>query len=447
MQTKLVVPEATVEPWVHKAVEKFELMGIKQFWHTVVNIGVYDTHKQEHKKVKLLNSFCLTWMISIGVFMIFDPFYSQNLYRSIPLHLWSLATIGGVLYLQKIRCYTAARVLFISTLIVVTFVFANFIEPSRMMENFYFVYPLVGLILIDNRKITIGILVLCWLLYYLPYKIIPGIYPIEIFNPVLLLTIFVGCYVILNYSQSLNRANELKLSKANELVQEQKTALEEAYKDLEERKQAELAHYQLKSLKAQMNPHFMFNAMNSIQNLVLKGSKLEAYDYLTKFSSLIRENLNMSEKSFVYLEEELALLQKYLELERLRFRENFEYQIVGTEAMPVLKIPSMIIQPFVENAIKHGLLHKDRGLRRVKLCFQLKSDYFECSIEDNGVGLTAAKEIKMANGMESQSFSTKAIKERLDLLKEYYQTDIGFHYAPIDQGTKVVLRIPYTIEL
>ncbi len=201
---------------------------------------------------------------------------------------------------------------------------------------------------------------------------------------------------------------------------------------------------ELKSLKAQMNPHFMFNAMNSIQSLVLKGNKDEAYNYLTKFSSLIRENLNMSEKSFVYFDEELSLLKKYLELEKLRFRKNFEYSLIGVETIKDIKIPSMIIQPFVENAIKHGLLHKTSGLKNVTIEF-FQEDVFKCIITDNGIGIIAAKALNKIKGKQD-SFSTKAIQDRLSLLKEYYKLDIGFEYENVNEGTRIILKIPYQID-
>ncbi|WP_431164707.1 sensor histidine kinase [Tenacibaculum halocynthiae] len=402
---------------------------LRRGYKFALNIGIYDTNEREHKKIRLLNAFCLTWAICICFFMILDPFFSQSLDRSIVLHLFSFVTIVSVYGLQKHKKYITARVLFIITLIVVTFIFANFIEPSRMMENFYFVYPLVALILIDNKKITISIMIFCWLLYYVPYKLIPGIYPIKIFNPLLLLSAFVGCYVILNYSQSLNLKNEKKLEKA--------------YQELEDKKKNELAHLQLKSLKAQMNPHFTFNALNSIQSLILKEDKHAAYVYLTKFASLIRENLNMSEKSFVHFEEELSLLKKYLELEKLRFKNDFKYQIKGIENIGDIKIPSMIIQPFVENSIKHGLLHKVDGIKNLKVSFY-KDEVFKCVITDNGIGLKKSQEINKLNNKE-KSFSTSAINDRLNLLKEFYKTDIGFVYEEALEGVKVVIRIPYTI--
>ena len=216
-----------------------------------------------------------------------------------------------------------------------------------------------------------------------------------------------------------------------ELKETQKRlSLEKQYKNSE-----------LRALKAQMNPHFIFNAMNSIQSLILKDNKHEAYTYLTKFASLLRENLNISEKSFVDFEEELSLLEKYLELEKLRFKQDLEYEIKGDELIDDIKIPSMIIQPFVENAIKHGLIHKTEGIKKIFIDFSL-AEVLTCTIIDNGIGFEASKFINQRNG-KSTSFSTKSIKEKLQFLEEYYKMNIGFAYEDIPNGTKVIIKIPY----
>ena len=151
----------------------------------------------------------------------------------------------------------------------------------------------------------------------------------------------------------------------------------------------------------------------------------------------------MSEKSFIEFEQELSLLKKYLELEKLRFKDNFEYIIQGEDISGNIKIPTMIIQPFIENAIKHGLLHKTSGIKKVKIEFSINK-VFKCTITDNGVGLKVSKEINDHNYSKEASFSTKAIQEKLELLKTYYNTDIGFKYKEMDEGTKVILKIPYT---
>ncbi|PQJ72012.1 sensor histidine kinase [Polaribacter butkevichii] len=411
---------------------------IKKTYSKIVNIGIYNDAKKEHKKIRLLNAFCLTWGFSILLFISLDPFFSQNFLNSLKVHLFSFLAIILVFFLQKKQLYTLARVIYILALISVTFIFANFIEPLRLMENFYFVFPLIALVFIDKKWITISIMFICWLLYYVPFTLDTNLYPEKMMNPGLILAVFTGTYVILNYSKVLNKKSEERLLKS-------KQELELAYLELEERKKSELAHLQLKSLKAQMNPHFMFNAMNSIQSLVLKGDKHEAYNYLTKFASLIRENLNMSEKSFIEFDEELSLLKKYLELEKLRFREDFEYIIIGENSIEDIKIPSMIIQPFIENALKHGLLHKTEGIKKVKIEFSLNT-VFKCIITDNGVGIKVSEEINKKNHNKEVSFSTKAIKERLALLKTYYNSDIGFEYENITEGTKVILKIPYSKE-
>ncbi|MGY5351463.1 ATP-binding protein [Wenyingzhuangia sp. IMCC45533] len=152
----------------------------------------------------------------------------------------------------------------------------------------------------------------------------------------------------------------------------------------------------------------------------------------------------MSERSFISFDKEKSLLIKYLELEKLRFRNQFSYQILGAKALLHIKIPTMIIQPFVENAIKHGLLHKTKGSKNIKIEFELK-EVFHCTITDNGIGIEQSKKVYIANNDCHESFSTNAIRERLTLLKDYYQTDIGFEYLPAAIGTKVLIKIPYTL--
>ncbi len=226
----------------------------------------------------------------------------------------------------------------------------------------------------------------------------------------------------------------LRLKKIKE---KQKIAIEK------ERIQKQLVSSKLESLQSQMNPHFTFNALNSIQNLVLKGNKYEAYDYLNKFSVLIRENLNMSRKSYVAFDEELQMLTRYLELEQLRFQDNFEYLITGDKEIGDIKIPTLIIQPYIENAIKHGLLHKNEGEKKLRIHF-IQEDVLKCIITDNGVGIVVSKKIKEQNGIERDSFSTSAIKDRMRFLRDYYKTDIGVVYEDIPIGTKVIIKIPFT---
>ncbi|MHB0753913.1 sensor histidine kinase [Polaribacter sp. M15] len=210
-----------------------------------------------------------------------------------------------------------------------------------------------------------------------------------------------------------------------------------------ERMQRELITSKLETLQSQMNPHFTFNALNSIQNLVLKGKKQDAYNYLTKFSSLLRENLMLSNKSFVYFDEELSIIKKYLELEKLRFQNGFTYKITGAETIDNVKIPTMIIQPFIENAINHGLLHKTDGIGKIEIKFYLK-ETLKCVIIDNGIGIEASTIINTKNNRTKKSFSTNSISSKLKILKDHYKTNIGYKYEKIENGTKVIINIPYS---
>ncbi len=209
----------------------------------------------------------------------------------------------------------------------------------------------------------------------------------------------------------------------------------------------QLANSTITTIKAQMNPHFMFNAMNTIQSLILKEDKEKAYKYLTKLAFIIRENLNMSDKPFIAIADELKLLTTYFELEKLRFKKDFEYQIVVDETLHDIQIPSMIIQPFLENAIKHGLLHK-KGLRKVTISFKVEK-HLICIIEDNGIGRKASQVInKERAGAQHESFSTSSIQNRFDLLKKYYKLNLGFWYEDLYEasqavGTRVTINIPY----
>lgn len=204
---------------------------------------------------------------------------------------------------------------------------------------------------------------------------------------------------------------------------------------------------ELKALRSQMNPHFLFNAINSVQSLVLKEKKDDAYNYLTKLSQLIRKTLNFSNKTQIYLDEEIEQLTNYLELEKLRFRKDFRYNININEALNGLKIPSMIIQPFIENALKHGLLHKE-GDKSLNIAFNIKDNILECIIEDNGVGRAASNEINKLKPDYQKSFSTSAIQKRFELYQQYLGQSIGFEYEDLYQngkssGTRVTILIPF----
>jgi tetratricopeptide (TPR) repeat protein len=204
------------------------------------------------------------------------------------------------------------------------------------------------------------------------------------------------------------------------------------------------------NLRQQMNPHFIFNTLNSIQYYMYQHDKLATNNYLTKFSSLMRKVLDNSQHTSVPLSDELSALNLYLELESLRFKDKFDYRInVDEEIDPLMhKIPTMLIQPYVENSICHGLIPMD-GKGFVNIDLKLKDEFIICTIEDNGIGREAAKErSQKREGNNHNSLGTRITASRLDLVNELYGTSLRTIYTDLKNekgepsGTRVEIHIP-----
>ncbi len=213
----------------------------------------------------------------------------------------------------------------------------------------------------------------------------------------------------------------------------------------------DLVTSQLTAIRAQMNPHFMYNTLNSIQDLILKSDIKNTNYYLSKFSTLMRKILEFSENENVILEEEIEMLNSYLELEKLRFGNEFQFKIEVEQGINTSNtfLPSLIIQPFVENAIKHGLLHK-KGEKNVTVTFTKKPNGLIATILDNGVGRKRSAEIKSRSTIYHKSFATSAVQKRLELLNSNYPNSISFQTIDLFDnqnpiGTKVVLEITSTL--
>jgi tetratricopeptide (TPR) repeat protein len=203
------------------------------------------------------------------------------------------------------------------------------------------------------------------------------------------------------------------------------------------------------NLRQQMNPHFIFNTLNSIQYYMYQHDKLATNNYLTKFSSLMRKVLDNSQHTSVPLADELGALNLYLELESIRFKDKFDFKInVDEEIDPLMyKVPTMLIQPYVENSICHGLIPGDnKGFVNIDL--KLKEDFILCTIEDNGIGREAAKERSNKRGDNHNSLGTQITKSRLDLVNELYGTSLKTIYTDLKNekgeptGTRVEIHIP-----
>jgi len=208
----------------------------------------------------------------------------------------------------------------------------------------------------------------------------------------------------------------------------------------------ELIFQNLTALRSQMNPHFIFNALNSIQDLVLQQDTDASYDYIVLFAKLIRNTLSYSTQDFIPIGKELDFLTVYLQLEKLRFGEEFRYNI-NFNGNDNLQVPSLLIQPFIENALVHGLLHK-AGKKELDIVFSFSKEELQCSITDNGIGRAKAKEIGNRQGNHHESFALSAIEKRLEIFKKQYDQNIGYSIDDLYEnniaiGTKVVVTMPF----
>ena len=196
-----------------------------------------------------------------------------------------------------------------------------------------------------------------------------------------------------------------------------------------------------------MNPHFIFNSLNSVNQFISENNELEANKYLTNYSHLMRNIMENSNNDFVTLTTEIELLKKYLELEHQRFHEKFDYQISIDEKLDTdaVFIPNMIIQPHLENAIWHGLRYKaTKGFLILK--FELIDNKIVAHIDDNGIGLLKSNELKTQNQKVHQSRGLTNTKERIALLNDLYNLEVAFQInekkAP-ETGTLVAIYFPY----
>lgn len=215
-----------------------------------------------------------------------------------------------------------------------------------------------------------------------------------------------------------------------------------------------LANVEMSALLAQMNPHFLFNSLNSIDSYIIRNDTARASEYLNNFARLMRLILNNSRTNYITLKDELETLDLYLQMESLRFRDKFRYQIqVDDDLDPAsVSIPPMLIQPYVENAIWHGLMHREgngaAGLVTIEVA--LCGDNLVCSVEDNGIGREKANALQASrfNNNRSQSMGTRITEERIEIINKLYQLNarVQFHDLHDEQGepsgTRVELTIP-----
>lgn len=209
----------------------------------------------------------------------------------------------------------------------------------------------------------------------------------------------------------------------------------------------EVAEYEQKALHLQMNPHFVFNCLSSISSFIVQNGTDSALKYLSKFSKLMRLTLEYSKGSLIPIDKEIESLQNYLELEQLRFSDKFEFKINSSENVEFnMGLPPLLIQPFVENAILHGLVPKE-GKGKINVDFDVQNNQLICTITDDGIGLSESKLLKENSVTAHQSMALEITKKRLKIMESITSKSARIEILELNSnsqitGTKAILYLP-----
>ena len=205
--------------------------------------------------------------------------------------------------------------------------------------------------------------------------------------------------------------------------------------------QKEVAEYEQKALHLQMNPHFVFNCLGSISSFIVQNGTDSALKYLSKFSKLMRLTLEYSKGSLIPIDKEIESLQNYLELEQLRFHNKFEFSIQSSDKVEFnMGLPPLLIQPFVENAILHGLVPKESN-GKIDVSFDVENHQLVCTITDNGIGISKSKQMKEQSVQAHQSMALEITKKRLEIMEATISKSAQIEIIE-NNGTIVTLRLP-----
>ena len=209
-------------------------------------------------------------------------------------------------------------------------------------------------------------------------------------------------------------------------------------------KERRLLELELKSMYAQINPHFIFNSLNSALYLIKKEHTDKAYNHISKFSHLLRFYLKSSRNRYITLAEEITNLRNYIELQQTRFAHTFSYEITVDPSISAgtIKIPSLLLQPIVENAINHGLLPRESGRLSISIKEGTLVGSIQCIIEDNGIGRGQSKANR--GEAEKESYGSDLIKELITTFNRYERTNITIEYIDKqlpETGTVVIVNI------
>ncbi len=249
------------------------------------------------------------------------------------------------------------------------------------------------------------------------------------------------------YTENLETelAERITKSKEQDMLLE-----EERIKNITSEFEQKIAQTEIKALRAQMNPHFIFNCLNSIEFFNANNQIEKSSEYLTKFSRLIRLVLENSRSEKITLENEFETLKLYIEMEAMRFRDKIKYQIIIDPKLDIYEtqIPPLLVQPYVENAIWHGLMHKEEGGEVIIKASKLSNILIKIEIIDNGIGRARALEYKSKSAIKNKSFGMKVTAERIELINQMYKVNTKIEIIDLHDinnepiGTKVIINIP-----
>jgi hypothetical protein len=256
------------------------------------------------------------------------------------------------------------------------------------------------------------------------------------------LLLLTGIYVWIIRLKRRNEAHRRK--RAEDELEIQRLEGERARAALQQRAK----ELEIQALRSQMNPHFIFNCLNAINRFILGHETEAASDYLTKFSRLMRMIMNHSRHSYISLADEIEILRLYLDMERLRFKDAFDYRIIVSEEIDAdeIRIPPLLIQPFVENAVWHGLMHKDeRG--SLTITMTASGDLLTCVVRDNGIGRQRAAALKSKSVEKHKSMGMQITAERMALYtgadgsRPFFEIEDLYDEDGEPAGTQVTLTV------
>lgn len=248
--------------------------------------------------------------------------------------------------------------------------------------------------------------------------------------------------------ESNRNLSEQVFKRTNEIIYKSKELEKEREQKLKTQYEKQLMESEMSTLRLQMNPHFIFNSLNSIRYYILKEDSEKASDYITAFSKLLRMILQHSREKTIKLEDELDALRLYIEFERTRFENKFDFSIDVAEDVDVADIPiqPLLIQPFVENSIWHGLLHKD-GIGHLLVRVFMEDQFLMVIVEDDGIGRGKSREYNSAKSSTYKSMGMQITKDRLRMMAKVQNSNSGYEIVDLvntdgtPAGTRVILKI------